>query len=214
MKFHALLLKLQHFTFQKVWSRFKNDLWSTDSILLLVRPANAPVAPFPSKPCIGELRLVTEDHLPDCAAFENAAVYVPIYQKMLRQGDLVHFGYLNGKCVYRHAAKTSGILVFSGHTVRCLGEKELITHFSYCDPSARGGGWQTESLREFFRVRFDSTSYTLILEDNYSSLISCFRAGYQPYSRLTVKKRFFRSTLSETPLTEKEISALLTLVRP
>ncbi|MDE6454831.1 MAG: hypothetical protein K2L38_02710, partial [Dysosmobacter sp.] len=167
MTVQAFFHKLRRASPQKLWTRLKNGLWSTDSILLLVRPAGAPVDPFPAKPCIGEIRLATESDLPDCAAFEDAAHYVPIYQDMLRQGDLIHFGYLNGRCVYRHAAKTSGILTFSQHTVRRLGEKELITHFSYCDPSARGGGWQTESLREFFRARFDSTSYTLILEDNY-----------------------------------------------
>lgn len=199
---------------RKLWERLRRGLWSTGSTLLLVRPAGAPVDPFPSKPCIGELRLVTEDDLPDCAAFEDAAHYVPIYRDMLRRGDLIHFGYLNGKCVYRHAARVSGNLEFSGHALRRLGEKEIVTHFSHCAPEARGGGWQTESLREFFRARFDCTSYTFVLEDNLPSLISCFRAGYRPYSRLTDKNRFFRNTISEVPFSSEEAEALLKLALP
>ena len=205
--------RLLHFTPHKAWKQIKTGFWSTDSILLLIRPAGAPVDPFPSRPSAGKLRLVTEEDLPDCAAFEDPTVYVPIYREMLRQGDLIYFGYLNGKCVYRHVATSSQNVCFAGHIVHHLGEREMMTHYSLCTPAARGGGWQTESLREFFHSRFDYTSYTLISEYNYASLISAFRAGYCPHSRLTVKKRiFFHSTLLDTPLSSAEVEDLMKLV--
>lgn len=162
MTVRSFFQKLRRLPPQKLWARFKNGFWSTDSVPLLIRPANAPVNPFPSNPCVGELRLATENDLPDCAAFEDAAVYVPIYRDMIR----------------------------------------------------RGGGRQTESLREFFRACFDSTSYTLVLKDNYPSLISCFRAGNRPYSRLTDKNPFFRNTSSEIPTSGKDAEALLKLALP
>lgn len=214
MTFQVFCQKMKNFTFQRAYHKLQYRIWSTGSILLLVRPANAPVDPFPCKPCAGELRAVTEADLPDGAAFEDPAHYLPVYKKMLERGGVIHFGYLGGKCVYRHAATFSGTLDFRGCVVRRLGEKEMFTHFSYCAPEARGGGWQTESLREFFRLFPGYRSYTCVKDDNFPSLIPCFRAGYRPYSRITVKKRFFRSALTETPLTEEEAEDLLALARP
>lgn len=213
MTLETIFKNLRHFTFPKAWKYLKTSIWFTNSILLLVRPAGSPVDPFPSKSCAGELRLATEKDLPDCASFQNPAVYIPIFRKMLHRGDMVHFGYLDGKCVYRHVATSSENVCFDGHIVRRLGEREMMTYYSFCDPIARGGGWMTESLRKFFCSRFDCTFYSLVLENNYASLISSFRAGYCPCSRLTVKNRFFHSTLLETPLSNEEVERFMGLVR-
>lgn len=74
MTVQIFLQKLHGLTPQKLWIRLRQSFWSTHSILLLTHPAGAPATPFPLKPCVGELRPVTEDDLPDCAAFEDAAV--------------------------------------------------------------------------------------------------------------------------------------------
>ena len=98
----------------------RRRLWSDSKILLLVRPAGKPLDDTKRKPCPGEIRAVTEKDLSDCAAFEDAARYVPVYREMLKRGDLLHFGYLNGKCVYRHAAQCSGDITHDGCFVRRL----------------------------------------------------------------------------------------------
>lgn len=182
----------------------RRRIWSDSEILLLVRPAGKPLDDTKRKPCPGEIRAVTEKDLSDCAAFEDAARYVPVYREMLKRGDLLHFGYLNGKCVYRHAAQCSGDITHDGCFVRRLQPHEIYTHHSYCAPEARGNGFQPESLRQMFLTFFDCTAYTLIEPQNKRSLVGAFRGGYEVRSLLTVKNRFFRRTLTEKVLSPEE----------
>lgn len=191
-------------TTKEFFRLLRHRLWSTSQTLLLLRPANAPLPEQTWKPCPGEFRPVTEENIDDCGQFEDAAHYVPVYREMIQRGDFVHFGYLNGKCVYRHAAQCSGDVVWGGCFVRHLQSHEIHTYFSYCAPDARGGGWQTESLRIMFETYPDCTAYTEIKKTNIPSLISCFRAGYRPYSVLTVKNRFLFRRLHEHVLTPEE----------
>lgn len=187
-------------------------LWSTDEILQLVRPANAPLPERTWKPCPGEFRPVTEENINDCGQFEDAAHYIPVYREMIQRGDFVHFGYLNGKCVYRHAAQCSGDVVWGGCFVRHLQSHEIHTHFSYCAPDARGGGWQMESLRIMFETYPDCTAYTEVKKTNIPALISNFRVGYRPYSVLTVKNRLLHRSLTERKLSPEEISSFVSSV--
>ena len=64
----------------------RRRIWSDSEILLLVRPAGKPLDDTKRKPCPGEIRAVTEKDLSDCAAFEDAARYVPVYREMLKRG--------------------------------------------------------------------------------------------------------------------------------
>lgn len=184
----------------------KHRLWSTSEALLLVRPANKPLPPQTWKPCTIELRLATPETVQDCGDLEDASLYAPIYLQKLADGDILHFGYLNGKCVYRHAAQCQGDIFWDGVLVRHLTPKEIHTYFSLCAPEARGHGVQTESLRQMFLMQFDCTAYTEVVPDNKASLVSCFRAGYEVHSLLTVKNRFLRRTLTEKRLTPQEAS--------
>ena len=182
----------------------RRRIWSDSETLLLVRPAGKPLDDSKRKLCPGEIRAVTEKDLPDCAAFEDAARYVPVYRDMLKRGDLVHFGYLNGKCVYRHAAQCAGDITCDGCFVRRLQPHEIYTHYSYCAPAARGKGFQPESLRQMFLTFFDHTAYTLIDPQNKRSLAGAFRNGYEVRSLLTVKNRLFRRILTEKLLSPEE----------
>jgi len=212
MRLRSFLQKLRRLTPQEVWGRFREGLWSTDSILLLTRPAGPPGAE--ARPFAGELRIVTEKDLSDCAAFEDAAHYVPVYRDMLRRGDFVLFGYLDGACVFRHCLQLSGPFSFKGHPVRDLAPNEAYVHYGYCAPNARGNGFHQASLSRFPREFPTRTLYALVKEDNEKSLRGCFRTGYRPYSRLTAKSRFFHSSCSEVPLTAEEVDLLTALVRP
>lgn len=214
MTFQVFRRKLRNFTFQKAYRRPRYRLWSTHSILLLVRPANAPVDPFPSKPCIGELRFVTEEDLPDCAAFEDPAHYVPVYREMLRRGDLVLFGYLDGTCVFRCCLQCGGPILYQGYTERELAANEAYVHYVFCAPAARRKGFHKAALRYLRAACPGRVLYAQVMEDNIPSLRGFFRTGFRPYSRLTVKNRLFRSVLTEIPLAEEEVEALMALARP
>ena len=182
----------------------RRRIWSDSEILLLVRPAGKPLDDTRRKPCPGEIRAVTEKDLPDCAAFEDAARYVPVYREMLRRGDVVHFGYLNGRCVFRHCMQMSGEITFSSCGIRRLGPHEGYVHYGFCAPQARGNGFHAESLYRFCHWEADFTVFAIVRENNSSSLKGCFRSGYEVRSLLTVKNRFFRRTLTEKVLSPEE----------
>ncbi|MEY8261591.1 hypothetical protein AALA80_14740 [Oscillospiraceae bacterium 50-60] len=196
-------------TFVEFYRAVRRRIWSDNTILLLVRPAGKPLDRSAQKYGPGEIRTVTEKDLADCAAFEDAAVYAPIYRKMLKKGDVIHFGYLNGKCVYHHAAQCSGDVIFDGCLVRHLQPGEITTCMSYCAPEARGHGFQQKSLYQMFLTYFDFTSYTLVRPQNTPSLIAVFRVGYEAHSLLTVKNRFFHRRLTERLLSLEEAEAYI-----
>lgn len=190
------------------FSRLANRLWSDHEMLLLVRPADKPLDEALHKPCAGEFRPVTEQNINDCAAFEDAARYVPVYREMLQRGDVVHFGYIDGQCVFRHCMQTSGSFTYEGCPVRTLATGEVYTTYGFCAPAARGKGLLAESLYQFFLSHFHDTAYTLVAPENVSSLRSCYRNGYEIRSRIVVKCRFLRRTLTETSLAPTEANAL------
>lgn len=198
--------------FHKVYSRlkyYKERIYSTHSILLLVRPAKEFAAEMQHKPCPGEFRAVTEDNIHDCAAFEDADHYVPVYRSMLEKGDYVVFGYLNGVCVFRHAMQKSGDISFAHSTIRQLKENEAYVHYGFCAPEARGQGFHSESIYRFCKDNPSHTLYAMVEEKNIASLRGCVRNGFHIHSRLTVKYRFFRRWFKETPISPAEAEAIL-----
>ena len=192
-------------TTKEFFRLLRHRLWSTSQTLLLLRPANAPLLEQTWKSCPGEVRDATEDSVSDCAQFEDASHYVPIYREMIRRGDVVHFGYLNGKCVFRHCMQRSGSFYEDGCLVHTLGADEAFTHYGYCAPEARGNSFHSESLRIFSVCNPKLNIFTAVKPDNYKSLIGVYRAGYLPYSLLTVKNRFLFRRLHEHVLTPEEI---------
>lgn len=191
-------------TTKEFFRRLRHRLWSTSQTLLLLRPANAPLPEQTWKPCPGEFRDVTEENINDCGQFENAVHYVPIYWEMLKQGDVVHFGYLNGKCVFRHCMQRSGSVYEDGCLVHTLGTDEAFIHYGYCAPEARGNSFHSESLRIFSVCNPELNIFAAVKPENYKSLIGVYRAGFQPYSLLTVKNRFLFRRLREHILTPEE----------
>lgn len=185
-------------------TRLRHRLWSTSTSLLLVRPAGTVVTIPEEKRCPGELRAVTEENLMDCAAFEDPAHYVPIYRSMLEKGDMILFGYLNGRCVFRHCMQLHGTFDFDGCVVRSLKENEAYILFGYCAPEGRGNHFHLSSLVYMASTHITKTNYTIVKEDNIRSLKDCYRAGYEPYSLLTVKNRFFHRALAEQVLSPEE----------
>lgn len=191
-------------TFLEFCTAFCKRIWSERSILLLVRSANQKVDESRRKPCEGEFRPVTEKNIGDCAQFEDADTRVPVYREMLENGYMMRFGYLNGKCVFRHAAQCSGDVTFDGCTILTLGEHEISPCYSYCAPEARGKGFHAESIYRMAQEFPDCTSYTMVLPTNKSSLKGYYRNGYEPLALLTVKKRFFKRQLLRKDFTCEE----------
>lgn len=199
--------KLRNFTFQKAYHKLQRGVWSTGSGLLLARSIGLPEPE--ERPFTGEIRAVTEADLPDCAVFEDAAHYIPVYRRALEKGDLVLFGYLNGVCVFRCCLQKSGSIAYREHIVRELTAGEAYVHYVFCASWARRQGFHEAALRYLCAACPDRVLYAEVKENNIPSLRGFFRVGYRPYSRLTVKKRFFRSTLTEAIFTEAEAAAIL-----
>lgn len=192
--------------FFEIFERVKRRLWSQRSILLLVRPAGKTLDESKRKPSCVEFRPVTEDNIFDCGAFEDANRYVPIYRDFLSRDGYVHFGYLDGQCVFRHVIEAVDALFWEGYPFLRAekGEKLHYVHYGFCSPKARGKGCHSESL--FFMAEKCSNVdlYAMVLPDNYASLKGCFRAGFELQSLITVKHRFFRRMLLEQVLSSEE----------
>lgn len=185
--------------------RLPHEIWSKNEILLLKRSAGMPLDYSKRKEFKGEIIEATEANLEDCGAFEDPKRYVPIYRGMIQNGDLVHFGYLKGRCVFRHAAKCSGDIIFDGALVKTINKnKEIYIHYGYCAPKARGMGFHAESLFMFTNKFFDYDIYTLVKEENYSSLKGCFRVDYNPYMLIKLKHRFFSTKVEKIELNEEQ----------
>lgn len=118
-------------TISQILNRLRHRLWSTTEVLLLVRPANVPLLERVNKVCPGEFRAVTEENIQDCAQFEDASHYVPVYREMLKRGDAVRFGYLDGNCVFRHCMQLSGTFFEDGCVLFAplLQRKDISTTF-------------------------------------------------------------------------------------
>lgn len=208
MTFQSFLKKLRHLSPHQVYRFLKDRIWSTDSILLLIRPASISSEVHAQRPFLGTFRTVTEEQLSDCAAFEDPARYIPIYRDMLRRGDIVQFGYWEGKCVFRHCLMPSGSFSSGSHTVRTLGKNEAYIHYAFCAPQVRGNHFHTESIRRFCSLYPNRTIYTMVKEEKPFSLRGYMQNGFIPHSRITVKNRFFRSALYEIPLSAQETAAI------
>lgn len=199
-------------TSSEFWKHLRHRIWSEAPILLLVRPAGKPLNEELYRRLTergGEIYSVTEKQLGDYAPFGNANVHMPVFQKILQKGGIVHLGYLNGKCVYRHAAQCSGDIEYEGCLVRHLGLNEMMTGLSFCAPEARGHGWQTRSLYKMFQEKPEYTAYTLVREKNPASLVACLHAGYEIRDLLTVKNRIFHRSLTQRPLSKEEIQGII-----
>lgn len=195
-------------TFKEFYKRVMFRLWSKETILLLIRPANAPLDEALCTPKRGELRFVGEELLPDCSDCDNAEHLVPIFREMLQRGNLVQFGYLDGKCVFRHCLQCKGKFFLSGNTAQTLQKNEGYILYGYCAPIARGYGMHTASIARMIALHPDWTFYTLVREENPASLYGCYRAGLVPVSRITSGRRLNREFFKEEKLTQDEVDRL------
>lgn len=185
-------------------SRLKHRLWSESSILLLKRPAGTPLDENHCKPCPGEFRLACEENIGDCAAFEDATFFGPIYRKMLVQGDLVQFGYWHGKCVFRSCAQKSGPLIFDGCAIHHLAAEEATIHYVFCAPEARGNAFHTRGVFQLLQHLLNKDVYAMVFLYKRNSLKGFLCNGFFPEARVKVKNRFLFRTCTSVPLTEKE----------
>ena len=185
-------------------TRLRHRLWSTSTSLLLVRPAGTVVTIPEEKRCPGELREVTEKNIMDCAAFEDPVHYVPLYRSMLEKGDVILFGYLNGRCVFRYCLQLHGAFDSDGCVVRVLNGEEVYVHYVYCAPEFRGHHFHLAALAYTASMYHKQQSYAVVKEDNIPSLKNFYRAGYEAYSLLTVKNRLLCRTLTERILSQEE----------
>lgn len=190
-KIMTIWQKLRIKSFSELFQWLKGRIWYTHILLLLRRPAGKPLDESLRKPCRGTIRAVTEAELGDCGDFENAGREVPYLRLFLRRGDLVRFGYLDGRCVYRSCVQREGPVPFSKHIPLTLGPKEVHVFHVYCAPNARGSGLHAEDLWQLCGEYPDTAFYACVLPSNIPSLRNFYRAGYEPYALLSAKHRFF-----------------------
>ena len=180
--------------------------WDTDTMLFLRRPAGKPLDEAKRKPCPGTFRPVTEENLLDCAVFEDAERYLPVYRSIMKRGHLLRFGYLDGRCVFRYAIQPRGKVLYTGNFGVELGPNEMYIYHIYCLPEARGKGFHPESLWQLTEEFPDAAFYAMVKPGNRSSLRAFYRAGYEPYLTLSGKRRFFlRLGLKKELLTPEEV---------
>lgn len=187
----------------------RRRLWSQQESLLLMRPAGRLPDESRRKPCPGSFQMVTEDNIMDCATFEDAARYTPIYRRMLEAGDLVWYGYIDGVCCCRLCLQKSGSFDCSGVLVRTLASEESYIQYVYCDPKYRGNGLHTAGVHHFCTAYPNHTIYTLVEETNKASLHGFARNGFEVTSRLVVKNRFLFRWLREQKISKAESDAIL-----
>lgn len=216
MTFYVFYRKLRNFTFSRAWRKLvniirANGIWSTDTILFLIRPAGLPEPE--ARPFAGEIRVPTEAELPACAAdLKTAFGWDAAQRSILRQGELVLFGWLDGTCVFHSYLQYGGIYDHRGHAVR-FADNEAYIHNVFCVPAARRKGFHEAALRHMCAACPDRVLYTQAVEDNVPSLRGFYRAGFRPVFRHTVKKRFFHHTVSKVMIGEEEAEALIALAR-
>lgn len=133
---------------------------------------------------------MTEENISDCAAFEDPEHYV-------------HYAYLDGNCVFRHALQCSGSIYFSETYIKALSENERYIHYAYCAPQARGNAIHKESTVRLCSLYPDSDVYVIVALDNIASLKAYIYAGFKIKSRIRLKWRLFRSYfIQEEPTSE------------
>lgn len=192
----------------ELFEKLRRHFWSTNRMMLLRRPAGKPMDEGLHKPCTGELRAVTEETMGDGA---NLGRDWPEYcRELLDRGDLVRYGYLDGKCVFRHVLRYGGTLPLSGREYFRLRPEDGYTHAGYCAPEARGKGLHAEDLWQVCAMYPDMTLYTEVKPENAASLRGCYRAGYEPVAVVEVDYRFFfRSALRRRDYTPEEARELV-----
>ena len=182
--------------------------WSTNSMMLLYRPAGKPLDKSLRKPCSGIFRIVTSEIVDDGTVLSETAPNGdwPAYcRTLLERGDVVRYGYLDGKCVFRHALRRGGTLSLSGREYFQLGPEDGYAHAGYCAPEARGMGLHAEDLWWAAETFPNMTLYAEVKPENAASLRGCFRASYEPVALIWVKHRFFlRSRVHRRDYTPEE----------
>ena len=191
------------------FSRLQFRIWSQRDALLLVRPTDVPVEPSLIEACPGTFVPVSEENLHDCAAFEDRAHYVPTYRKMLEAGSFGHFGYLDGTCVYREWLQQKGEVLFDGCPVLQLRENEGYSCYVFCDPRARGNGFQAAGIAHMAQRFPELTFYTIVLTEKKITRKNYLKNGYVPHTLITVKNRFFHRTLTRKELSPEEAKTYL-----
>lgn len=210
--------KLKNFTFQRAYKKLAyrirdNKIWSTRTDLLLSRPAGLP--PPEARPFAGEIRAPREEELPACAAdFKAPFGWADAQRDILRRREnLALFGWLDGTCVFRCYLQHGGSCSHGGHTVMQFADNESYIGPAFCVPAARRKGFHEAVLRHLCTAFPDRSLYCEVRPDNIPSLRGFYRTGFRPVFRLTVKKRFFRSTLDKIPITEEEAEAMIASAR-
>lgn len=181
----------------KLFHLILHRFYSNSEILLLVRKPQKITQE--SKDFSGVFRMITENNIKDCVNFEDAS-FVTIYKNMLAKGNIGHYGYLNGECVFRSWLQCSGDIKFEGCIVHHLKENEYNSYFTFCAPEARGNRFQYESISQWIHMYPDGRFYAMVLPQKEISLNNYKRNGFKVYQLIRVENRLFQRRLKKTSL--------------
>lgn len=162
---------------QNILSRVIHRLFSINKILWLSQNSTYN-ANFLSNENV-HFRIANDNDIYETSNFEDGKYYSKIYSKMLKNGDVIILGYLEGNCVFRLCIQMSGIVLFDGGKVYNLKKNEGYIHYVFCAPEARGKGIHKSSLyylkKQFPMYKF----YTAVKQNNIPSLSAFKSQGFE-----------------------------------
>jgi hypothetical protein len=182
---------------KELWGRGKPYLFSSDTILLLKRPAGTAVPEV--NDCPAEFRQITLDNVEDCLAFEDAK-YVEIYKQKIAAGDYGLYGYLDGRPVFRSWVKCGGSFYFKRAWKMEITEKCAYSEYAYTSPKARNKHIHRKANTIVVKQHFNKDIFTLVKPDNIASIKNYINCGFKPYIQITVKYFCFIPFVKEEKL--------------
>ncbi len=165
--------------------RIKHRIFSVSHSFLLCR-----------EPCDGSyieneycwFRIMREnDSLMECTEFEDSQVYVPIYTEMLKNGNVVVYGYRrkDNKCFVRACVQLHGEIVSDGCYVKKLNDNEGYIHYVFCNAADRGNGSHNSIVSFICEYLKGYTLYSIVKNDNIASLKGFYRNGFKVKTNLS-----------------------------
>jgi hypothetical protein len=188
---------------KELWRKGKPYLFSSDTILLLKRPAGTAVPEV--NDCPAEFRRITLDNVEDCLGFEDAK-YVEVYKQKIAAGDYGLYGYLDGKPVFRSWVKRSGFFSFKRAWKMEITKECAYFEYGYTLPEARGNHIHRKAKAIELEQHFEKDAFVLVKPDNKASLKNNIYCGFKPYIKITVKYFCFIPFIKEERLFEDPTS--------
>jgi ribosomal protein S18 acetylase RimI-like enzyme len=137
---------------------------------------------------------ITNENIGDISVYDGNHHTINKYKKMLLQGDLGYYAYLNNQWVGRAWVKVGPKLIEKWYHLppQTLKADEAYCHFGEVVPSARGYGIAAAMLNRIISDLKNKVNhiYVMVDENNLSSRKTVEKAGFVEIKRKKVIKMF------------------------